>query len=307
MKISIIGTGKVGSTLAFSLVVKGLANELVLVNRRLEIAQAEALDLVHAAAFTAEPVQIIAGDYAATENSDLVAICASVPPKPGESLSRTNLAKANAELFAKEIIPQVVRYNPDAVLLVISNPVDSMTYWAWKLSGFPPSRVMGTGTLIDSARYRSLLSAEIGIHPDDIRAYILGEHGDTQFPALSIALTGGQRIDQTARTQQLFEQTVQSGYEIVRRKGYTNYAIALASTLIIESVGHDLRRTIPVSTLVDGYQGVRDVCLSVPAIIGRAGVLRQLQPKLSEEEGEAFRRSAEAVRKTTATFLPSTE
>jgi L-lactate dehydrogenase len=295
MKISVIGVGRVGSTVAYSAVVKGLVDEIVLVDRAREIAEGEAHDLLHAASFTAHPVDVRAGGYPETAGSDVVVICASVPWQP-EFSSRLDLAVGNAKLY-REIIPEIAAASPDAVLLVVTNPVDVLTYHALRISGFPPSRVIGTGTLVDSARFRALLSQEVGIHPDDLRAYILGEHGDSGFPALSVALTGGKRIDaESDRGREIFRTALQAGHFVFERKGYTNFAIAMAAATVIEAVARDSRRTMPVSVLVEGYLGVEDVSLSLPCVIGRQGIIRQLHPDLCEEEAAAFRRSAGIVR-----------
>jgi len=155
--------------------------------------------------------------------------------------------------------------------------------------------VIGTGTLLDSVRYRSLLSQELEIHSDDIRAYILGEHGDSQFAAHSIAMTGGQRFYPSDTSRRLFQETVNMGYEVYRRKGHTSYGIALATMMILDSIVYDLRHTMPVTVLIDGYLDVHNVCLSLPAVIGRAGVTRVLRPPLCEDEQHAFRDSAAQV------------
>ncbi len=294
MKISLIGMGRVGSTLGFALVVKGLADELVLVNRTHEVAVGEALDLSHASTLVSEPVQIHAGGIADTQQSDIIVMCASVP-LGSQHTTRHDLAAGNVEIFC-QYIPELVEYSPHACVLIITNPVDVMTYVAWKLSGLEPQRVFGTGTIIDSARFRGLLSQEVGIHPDDVRAYVLGEHGDTQFPALSLALSGGEWVGGHHAARRLFKQTVRSGYEVVQHKGHTNFAIALAAVLIIESIVHDAHRTMPVSTLIDGFEGVQDVCLSIPVIIGRNGIVRQLHPQLNDKERRDFQRSARVVR-----------
>ena len=227
MKISLIGMGRVGSTLGFALMVKGLADELVLVNRTPEVAVGETLDLSHASTLVSEPVQIHAGGIADTQQSDIIVMCTSVPLGP-QHTTRHELAAGNVEIFC-QYIPELVEHSPHACVLIITNPVDVMTYVAWKLSGLEPQRVFGTGTIIDSARFRGLLSQEVGIHPDDVRAYVLGEHGDTQFPALSLALSGGEWVGGHHAARRLFKQTVRSGYEVVQHKGHTNFAIALAA------------------------------------------------------------------------------
>ncbi len=293
MKISLFGVGRVGSTVAYTLVMAGYASELVLVNRTASVAEGEALDLRHASALVEVPVDIRAGSVADTAGSDLIVVSASVPlPSPGAP--RDAMARGNAALF-ETAIPPLAAASPDALLLVVTNPVDVMTALAWRLSGFAPARVLGTGTLIDSARFRSLLSREVGIHPDDIRAYILGEHGEHQVPALSLALSGGEWIGGLEQAQALFRETVGLGYEVIQRKGHSNYAIALACRLIVEAVAHDSMRTMPITTRVEDYLGVDGAFLSIPAVVGRAGVVRALHPALDAHEADAFRAAADAV------------
>jgi len=301
VKASIFGTGHVGATVAFSLVVQGTCDEIVLVNRTQRKAEGEAADLQHAAAFVKRVISITAGDIDATANSDVIILCASAP-QGQNGPGRSNLAEANAVLF-REWIEPLVRRSPNCVLVIVTNPVDVMTYLAWQLSGLPPERVIGTGTLIDSARFRSYLSEHLQIHPEDIRAYVLGEHGATQFPALSVAATGGASIDNDPTIAQLFERTVSSAHEIFEIKGYTNYAIALATNLLVESILNDRHYTLPVSTLLDGFEEQHNVCLSIPCVIGRTGVVRQLHPKLSPKESDLFRACAEKVRSEIAKII----
>lgn len=294
MKISIIGVGRVGSTVAYTLTMRGLGDELVLVNRRPQVAEGEAFDLQHALSFTEKPMTIRAGGVADTAGSDIVILCASVPT-PADISDRLELGPANAKLF-DELIPPLAAASPRAILIVVTNPVDVLTHRTLILSHFEAARVIGAGTLIDSARLRTMLSERVGIHPDDVRAYILGEHGASQFPAFSLARAGGAKLDERIANHALFEQAVDAGVRVFRRKGYTNYAISMATALIVDSIVHDARRTMPVSVLIDGWLGVTDVCLSVPAVVGRAGVTRVLTPELSDAEVAAFRRSAEVVR-----------
>ncbi|MEL6108455.1 MAG: lactate dehydrogenase, partial [Planctomycetota bacterium] len=216
-------------------------------------------------------------------------------PTPTNMKSRNELAEGNLGLL-KEWIPALAEASPDAVFVMITNPVEAMSYYAWKLSGLRSRQFIGTGTLIDSARWRSMLSQYLGIHPDDVRAYILGEHGDTQFPALSVSATGGKKIDADPMIFQLFERSRGAGLAVYQRKGYTNYAIAQAATLMIQTVLRDGKRTIPISTLVEDYHGISDVFLSVPAVVGRAGVLRLLKPQLDPSEIEKLAISAKAIR-----------
>ena len=257
-------------------------------------AEGEAADLSHAAALVERNVRIEAGGIAESAGSDVIAFTASVPT-PANMTSRNQLAEGNYGLL-KEWIPSLAEGSPDAVFVMITNPVEVMSYYAWKLSGLRSRQFIGTGTLIDSARWRSMLSHYLGIHADDVRAYILGEHGDTQFPALSVSATGGKKIDTDPMIYQLFEQARRAGLSVYQKKGYTNYAIAQAATLMIQTVLRDGRRTIPISTLVEDYYGISDVFLSVPAVVGRAGVLRLLKPELDEFEMNKLRLSAEAIR-----------
>jgi len=294
MKVAIVGMGRVGSALAFLLVERGVADELVLVDSNRQIAEGEALDLAHAQAFTRHRTGVYAGGEEDTSGADVIVLTCSAPWRPGYS-SRFDIGSANLRIF-RELVPVLAGHSPEAKLLVVSNPVDVMTYHALQLSGFEASRVFGTGTLIDSARFRTLLSRKLGIHPDDVRAYILGEHGETQFPEFSMAMTGGTRILNDDTTKELFNETTRAGFEVVNRKGHTNFAVSMAAALVIEAIAQDTCRTMPLSVLVDGYLGVRDVCLSLPVVVGRAGITRVLYPEFSAEEEQAFRRCAEVVR-----------
>lgn len=294
MKVAIVGMGRVGSALAFLLVERGVADELVLVDRQWQIAEGEALDLVHAQAFTHHTTRVYAGGEEDTSGADIIVLACSAPWRPGYT-SRFDMGSANLRIL-RALVPVLAARSPQAKLLVISNPADVMTYHALQLSGFDAARVFGTGTLIDSARFRTLLSRTLGIHPDDVRAYILGEHGETQFPVFSLAMAGGMRIANDDATMALFDETTRAGFEVVNRKGHTNFAISMAAALVIEAIAHDTRRTMPLSVLVDGYLGVHDVCLSLPVVVGRAGITRVLHPTFSPEEAQAFHRCAEVVR-----------
>jgi L-lactate dehydrogenase len=294
MKISLIGTGRVGSTLAFQLLMRGLGNQLVLVDRNREVAEGEALDLQHAEAFTSHSMKIRAGDIGDTAGSDLLVLTCSVPWKP-QYTSRFQIGRDNLTIY-RDLVPELVAKSPDARIVVVSNPVDVMTYHTLKLSGFGPERVFGTGTLVDSGRFRSMLSAKLGIHPDDVRAYILGEHGDSQFPFFSNAVAGGARIAEDDATIDLFHKASHAGHDVMRRKGHTNFAITMAAALVIEAIARDSRRTTPLSVLIDGYLGVADVCLSLPVVVGRPGITQVLYPDMSEPEITAFRRCADMVR-----------
>jgi L-lactate dehydrogenase len=293
MKVSIVGIGNVGSSLGVALVAQGLVDQLVLVGRRKDKVLGEALDLLHASAFT-RPLDVIAGDIADTAGSDVIAVCVAAARLDGPV--RAGAIDGNAGLF-REMIPALAAASPKAVLLIATNPLDVMTTLALQLSGLPPAQVIGTGTLLDTMRLRVLLSRECGIHPDDIRAYVLGEHGDSQFAALSSASSGGARLPLKASLVKKFAaDTVQSGLEIFRLKGHTNHGVAFAAARIIRAVALDTREVMPVCTLVNGNHGVRDVCLSLPAVLGRRGVLKILKVELTKEESKAFQHSAKVVK-----------
>ena len=293
MKISIIGMGQVGATLAYTLLLRELADELVLVDRNISIAEGEALDLEHAEAFTGHPVIVRAGSINETANSDIIVMCCSVPWNPNYK-SRFEIGRDNLKIF-RQTVPSLAKASPKAKLLVITNPIDVMTYHAIKLSGFEANRVFGTGTLIDSARFRTMLSKKMKIHPDDLRAYILSEHGDSQFPVFSLAVAGGTRIVENDATMEVFHKTTQAGFEIVNRKGHTSYAISMAAILVIEAIVWDTHRTMPLSVLINGFLGIKDVCLSLPVVVGNNGVSQVLEPAFGPDEKNNFARCAKII------------
>ncbi|MBB5352249.1 L-lactate dehydrogenase [Haloferula luteola] len=294
MKVSIIGPGAVGMTLAYTLMLRRIAREIVLVGRNREKAEGEALDMMHAQAFLQVPVRVDAGDVEDVAGSEVVVMCASVPVPPGIT-DRNEMARGNV-LLMKELLPRVAEVAPEAKLLMVTNPVDPLTWLAMELTGFPPERVMGTGTLVDSIRFRELLSGMLSIHPDDLRAYILGEHGERQFPAMSVAQSGGERIEDTAERRALCERAKGLGIEVFRKKGNTCYAIALAAAYVLESMLMNERRTMPLSVKIDGFLGVEGVCLSLPVVVGKQGIERVIRPDLNELEQESFREAAKVVR-----------
>jgi L-lactate dehydrogenase len=294
MKISIIGAGKVGVAVAVQLLAKGVARHLVLMSRDLRLAQGEALDLAHAQALHASPATITAGDVAATAGSEILVFCASVQQEPGLE-SRLSLGPRNTRML-ETLLPELLEKSPEAMILMVSNPVDVLTWQALRISGLPASRVFGTGTLLDSARFRRVLSDELAIHPDDLRAYILGEHGLSQFPAMSMAMAGAERIEDTPQRRERFREIVDVGLDIFRMKGHTSHGIAAATAEIVQSIVQDAKRTMPLSVRVEGFCGVEGVCLSLPVVVGARGIERVLRPELNESERAAFVHSAEVVR-----------
>lgn len=295
MKVAIVGPGRVGMILAYTLVLRGSAREIVLIGHNRRKAEGEALDLMHAQAFMQIPVKVRAGTLEDAADSEVIAICASAPMPTEGVLERNSLARDNARLM-ETLLPTLARVAPLAKLLMVANPVDVMTWLALEITGFPPERVMGTGTLVDSMRFRELLSEQLAIHPDDLRAYILGEHGPHQFPAMSVAQAGGEKIDDTPDRRALCDVAADSGLEVFRKKGNTCYAIGQSSAYVIESILLDQKRTIPLSVRIDGYLGAENVCLSIPVVIGRNGVERRLHPVLNEVESGQFVHTAARVR-----------
>ena len=293
MKISVVGMGRVGGATAFALVARGVPQELVLVGRTREKTLGDAYDLLHASAFVRR-MQIRAGELADAAGSDIILICVSaVTDTAGD---RQAGAAANARLL-RELIPVLTEGSPQAVFVVMTNPVDVCAYITLRSSGLPAAQVLGTGTLIDTGRFRSLISQETGINTNDIRAYILGEHGETQFPALSVASAGGVRIDpDDASVRAHFEEARLGGHRVMQYKGYTNYAVAMSATLICEAIATNAHSILPVSTLVDGFKGISDVCLSLPCVIGSRGVEQVLSIDLNDEETRLLQQSAAVLR-----------
>ena len=296
MKIAIIGTGRVGSTLAYALVIKQLCDHLVIAGRTLERAMGDALDLQHTLAFCTRPMQIGACTNDEVKDVDIIVITASVPTTTPLT-SRLQLGEENLALF-RRLIPILAANNPNALLVIVSNPVDVMTYAAYKFSEFPPQRVMGVGTLLDSARYRALLSQAEKIHPDDLRTFILGEHGPNQFPVLSNAQAGGEPIRDTPAHQVIFKQVIEAGFDVYQFKGFTNHAIATAVTMVIEAIVFDEYRTMPLATWFDEWLGIRDNCFSIPVVVGRAGIIRRLHPELNDRERLQLEAAAASVKRS---------
>jgi L-lactate dehydrogenase len=305
-KISIIGCGNVGLRYAYALVLSGLARQMVLVDRDKKKTEGEVLDLSHTAPYVS-PVEIIAGDYSDTKDSNLIVITAGKGQMPGQS--RVDLVKDNIEIF-KAIIPQIVKHSPNAILLVVSNPADVLAYAAYKLSSKPVEKVIGSGTVLDTARFRFLLANHCSIDPHNVHAYILGEHGDSEFPVWSKAMIGGMlfkeycpmcsRYKACSRDEvlnEIFLEVKNSAYEIIEKKGETSYGIGLALVRITRAILHDENAILPVSTLVDGYLGINDVYLSLPAIVNRNGVRQVLNIKLNQEEEQALKNSASVIKK----------
>lgn len=301
-RVAIVGAGSVGATLAYALMIRGQADEIAIIDINRAKAEGEAMDLRHGLPFV-RPVNVHVGDYEDCGGADIVVITAGAPSKPGET--RLDLAEKNADIF-RDIVPEVVRYNSDAILLVVTNPVDVLTYQTLKLSGFPPSRVMGSGTVLDSARFRYLLADHCGVDPRNVHAHIIGEHGDSEVPVWSLANIAGTRlVDYCVVCQEdcdgipkdeIFQQVREAAYKVIERKGATFYAVGLSVASIVESIWRNQHSVLPVSSLLEGQYGMEDVCLSLPTIVGREGVVQVLELPLEEEEIDGLRRSAEVLK-----------
>lgn len=302
VKISIIGAGFVGSTTAYAIMMQKLASKVIIVDINKEKARAEALDIAHSTAFI-EDIDVEYGDYEKTKDSDIVIITAGPQPKPNETrldVIDKGLAINNA------VVPEIIKYSPNSIIIVVANPLDILTYHTYKLSGFPKERIIGSGTVIDSARLKYDIGEKYGINYRKITAYILGEHGDSQVIAWnSMAVSGiqidqylkeiGKKIDENEKDI-IAEEVKKAGFDVVSGKGYTSYAIGTAVARIVRAIIEDEDTVLPVSTLYSGEYGIDDVYMSAPCIIGGSGVKKVLEIELSEKEKKGLLASAEILK-----------
>jgi L-lactate dehydrogenase len=307
-KIAIVGVGLVGSTFAYTLLLSGVAAEIILIDANKERAEGEAMDLNHAVPF-AHPTKICAGDYSDCAGATLTVIAAGTNQKPGET--RLDLVKRNAAIFG-QIVPQVARANPEGIIVVATNPVDVLTYVTIELAGLPANRVFGSGTILDTARFRYMLSEHLGVDPRSVHAYIIGEHGDSEVPVWSLANVAGMRLPSFCAENgirlgpddmdRIFRQTRDAAYEIITRKGATYFAVAAGLMRLTEAILRDQNTVLSISSLVHDYYGIDDVCLSLPTVVGRRGIERVLRLDLSPHEARGVRKSAEVLRETIASL-----
>lgn len=299
----IIGVGQVGLACAYSLLIQNCFDQLILQDTDRDKVEGEVMDLLHGMPFIA-PTDLRTGTVADVgKDADLVIITAGAAQKPGEN--RLNLLERNVVIF-KSILDDVIKYCPNAILLIVTNPVDIMTYATLKISGFPSSRVIGSGTVLDTARFRSLIGQKLSIDPRSVHAYIVGEHGDSEVPLWSTANVAGVKLVadswenlSTAEKKELnaiFEQVKNAAYEIIKRKGYTSYGIGLAVTDIVKAILRSQERVLTVSSLVDGLYDISDVCLGLPTVINEKGILKTVNLTISEIEVEQLRNSARLLR-----------
>lgn len=292
-RVVIIGTGAVGATTAYTLLLRERVSELVLIDANKDKALGEALDMNHGLPFTGG-VKLWAGDYSDCADADVIVIAAGASQRPGET--RIDLLKRNAGIF-DTIIQNIVKYNDHGIILVATNPVDILSYVSLKKSGFPSNRVIGSGTLLDSARFRYLIGQNKGINPRSIHAHIVGEHGDSEVPLWSLANVAGIDLEFSDEDrEEIFNSTKNAAYEIINAKGATSYAIALALDRIIVSILQNEGSVLNVSTLLQDYNGVSDVYLGVPSIVDRTGVREVLDLQLTGQELEKFQASANKLK-----------
>ena len=296
-KISIIGAGAIGATTAFALLQRGIAREIVINDINQEKALGEVMDLMHGSSLC-RPCNVTLGTLEDTKNSDIIIITAGSPQKPGET--RLDLVDKNYAIF-KSFIPRLAELSPNSILLVVSNPVDILAYMTYKLSGFPKERVIGSGTVLDTARLRSLLGKYFGIDGRNVEGYVLGEHGDSEFVTWSSLMVGSIPVksfsEQNSINETVIAEDVKNcAYEVIKRKGATAFSVAIALTRIVEAIIRDEKSILTVSTLLNDYYGVSDAYLSVPTILGKNGIEKVLNIQLSKEEQEKFVSSANLMK-----------
>ncbi|GAA3216045.1 L-lactate dehydrogenase [Oerskovia jenensis] len=309
-KLAIVGAGSVGSTLAYAALMRGAAHTVSLLDINRTKVEAEVLDLQHGIQFM--PMAKVEGsdDVAVCADADVVVFTAGAKQKPGQT--RLDLAEATISLVRK-ILPGLVEVAPNAVYIMVTNPVDVVTYAALKYSGLPPNQLFGSGTVLDSSRLRFLVAQHCGVAVQNVHAYIAGEHGDSEIPLWSSATISGVPLLEwqglkgrgplTAEVRaDIAHEVVQSAYRIIEGKGATNYAVALAATRIIEAVLDDEHRVLPVSSLLEDFHGISDVCLSVPSLLERRGCGERIEVPLSDHELAGLRASADSVRAVAKSF-----
>ncbi len=302
IRIAVVGLGNVGASFAFCLLLSRVAAEIVLIDANHKKAEGEAMDLVHAVPFSA-PTRIWAGTYEDCKEAAVTVITAGAAQHPGES--RLNLLERNLKVF-RDVIPRITAQNSGGVLLVATNPVDVLSDATFKMSGMPWNRVIGSGTILDTGRFRVLLGHHFGVDPRSVHSLILGEHGDSEVPIWSLANIAGMRLRDFCHVhgiqydQQVFDgifaETRDAARMIIERKGATYYAVAVGLMRIVEAIVRDQKTVLTTSTLVQGAYGLSDLYFSLPTVIGKNGVESVLAPELSQDEVEKLRHSAEVLK-----------
>ncbi|MBW7455121.1 L-lactate dehydrogenase [Paenibacillus sepulcri] len=306
-KVAVVGVGFVGASCAYSMVNQSICDEILLIDRTAERAYAQALDLSHCMDFTHTRTKVYAGGYEDCGDADIVVLCAGANPIPGGT--RLALLDSSYEIY-KTIIPLIMKSGFNGIFVVAANPVDIVTYMVWKLSGLSRGQVIGTGTSIDSSRLKTLLCEFLPVDPRSVQGYVLGEHGDSQFPAWSHVTIGGKPIlDILAqhphrfghiKLDEIAAKTRNAGWEIMQRKGSTHYGIANAIAHIVRSVLNDDYKITAVSAILEGEYGVNGLCAGVPAILTRRGIAELVELNLTEKEQEQFAYSCSVLRAAAA-------
>ncbi|MBV7507479.1 L-lactate dehydrogenase [Bacillus sp. sid0103] len=303
-RVALIGTGFVGSSYAFALLNQGITEELVLIDLNKEKAEGDAMDLNHGLPFSPSRTKIWFGSYQDCGEADLIVITAGANQKPGET--RLDLVEKNTRIF-KGIVEEIMASGFDGIFLVATNPVDILTYAVWKFSGLPKERVIGSGTILDTARFRFLLGDYFDVDTRNVHAYIIGEHGDTELPVWSNADIAGTSINEWSKNKPGFKQTDldqlflnvrDAAYHIIERKGATYYGIAMGLVRLTKAILRDENSVLTVSTYLDGEYGQHDIFIGVPAVVNREGVRQVVQLNLNEEEQEKFCNSVNVLKKT---------
>ncbi len=303
-KVGVIGTGNVGVAAAYALFIQNVASEIVLVDVNQDKARGEAMDLMHGQSLIGN-VTVEAGTYGDLSDAQVVVVTAGASQK-SPSETRLDMLNRNASIFA-EIMERLDQYAPGAILLIATNPVDVLTYVSQELSHRPGERIIGTGTLLDSSRFRALLGRYYGVDPRSVHAYILGEHGDSEVPLWSNASIGGKSITgqpvlgkpyDPGALQAIFEQARDAAYEIIGLKGYTNSAIGVVIARLVRAILGDENSIVPVSVRLTGEYGISGVCLSIPCVVGIEGVRERVLPELNDEELTGLQRSADILKKS---------
>ncbi|SKA14862.1 L-lactate dehydrogenase [Pilibacter termitis] len=300
-KVILVGDGAVGSSYAFALVTQGIAQELGIIDIFKEKTEGDALDLSHALAFTS-PKKIYAAEYKDAHDADLVVLTAGAPQKPGET--RLDLVEKNLRIN-KDVVTQIMDSGFDGMFLVAANPVDVLTYSTWKFSGLPKERVIGSGTSLDSARFRQALAEKVGIDARSVHAYIMGEHGDSEFAVWSHANVAGVKLEEWLKENRdlddqelvdLFLSVRDAAYTIIEKKGATYYGIAVALARITKAILDDENAVLPLSVYMEGQYGVEDVFIGSPAIVGAHGIVRVVKIPLNDREVQQMQASAKQLK-----------
>ncbi|MDD4557262.1 MAG: L-lactate dehydrogenase [Alphaproteobacteria bacterium] len=309
MKISVIGAGGVGSATAFALMMRSVAGEIVLVDLNKSRAEAEAADIAHATTFS-NASRISAGDYDAIKDSNIVIITAGANQKPGQT--RTDLLAVNVKIFTS-IVHEIVKYAPNCIIIVASNPVDVMANVTLELSGFPKERVIGSGTVLDTSRFRALLGEYLGVSPQSVHANVLGEHGDSEVLVWSNAEAAAVNVMKFAKDTnkpidekfiaQMNDDVINAAYKIINGKGSTFYGIAGCLSRLCRAISKDERAIFTVSSLQKEVEGIKDVYTSYPTIIGKHGIETVIYPELSAEEHKALKKSISTIKENSVEAL----